>query len=437
MNYDQNWSGGRAKDGGGKDIAILLILLIFVLFGLASYVMFQKVADLGEQTRMLTERIAELEARLDKNPSPAYSSKWAPGEKDETLENQQGPELSSQGNSPSEQPAIEPRPVETLKVRPDGTFIEPQAGPGSGGHDKAASNETSRGALAPAAKSRQPDDPTSDTPARSLQPGTTEVTLDRCQRNGAEVVCDLEISSSSRHTKKIMISNRETLATDNTNATFRISSFQIGEMGDHQRYRSEAFVSRRLPVPVRFTFHNLPSDIDRLQSAQFNIDDKLFVFEQLKIDPGTTSLLARKRLLAKGAKEKSGTSDTASTSAFRNYRRVGDISVNLQYCVKGKRYFYCDLKLLNMGPFRTKVTVSKDKTFARTHANTVSRFTSVSAGSSGQQHHHQTAVFLRKGAPVSVRYFLFNPPAGVVDYKSMQFNIDGQKVTFENVALSS
>ncbi|WP_269583094.1 hypothetical protein [Roseibium sp. Sym1] len=431
MSYDNNWSGGRTSDRGLTEIAILIVLLVFVLFGLLFYFFYQQVNELGEKTTVLTERIAALESRLERSlpQGPAYTENWAPPDAQETPDAEAGVSQVPEQEPFQELSAVKPKAVDTLVVRPDGTMIDRPKPRGEEVAGKPSDTQAARVKSVKVKKGSPGDTMKPERDGGVARTGNTDVDVKQCSWEEQVVYCDLIVSTLSDDNRKILISNRDSFATDYKHATYRISSFQIGVLGDRQRFRSTAFFSRNMPLPVNFQFYGVPSDTAVFKRIQFNIDSTTFAFEDIKIS-GTGSNGRRSAKTSDGSKE-------IDAKAVHHKKTVGDVSVKLRYCFARKKKIFCDLTLTNLGFSTKEVVISKDKSFARSRQNIVRRFTSFSLLSTDERHHYHTRAYLKKGRPQVVRYHLFDPLPGITGYKSMQFNINGRTVLFENIAVGS
>lgn len=398
MSYDNNWSGGGTRDKGLTEIAVLLVLLVFVLFGLLFYFFYLRVSDLGEQNAVLTERIAALESRLERSipPAPAYTEKWSPPDPHQRSDEETEAAKATQKAPFTNLSGVAPKKVDTLRVRPDGKVIG-STPKDKGGSDRKASH--------------------------------TEVDIEKCWRDKQIVFCDLVVSTQSDDNRKIVIHNKDSFASGYDQATYRVSSFQIGVFGDRKRFRSTAFFSSNMPLPVQFQFYGVSADVAVFKTVQFNIDGRTFAFEDLKI--GEPEAPGRQIVKTSASAKRSG------AGPVRQKKTAGDITVDLQHCAARKKKVFCDLRLTNLGRSARQVVISKDKTFARSQRNTVRRFTSFSLLASDEVNHHHTRAYLKKERPQVVRFHLFDPLPTNAGYKSMQFNIDGQTIVFEDVAIGS
>lgn len=409
MSYDNNWSGGGTRDKGLTEIAVLLVLLVFVLFGLLFYFFYLRVSDLGEQNAVLTERIAALESRLERSipPAPAYTEKWSPPDPQQRSDEETEAAKATQKAPFTNLSGVAPKKVDTLRVRPDGKVIG-STPKDEGGSDRKATRMQG---------------------AQARKASHTEVDIEKCWRDKQIVFCDLVVSTQSDDNRKIVIHNKDSFASGYDQATYRVSSFQIGVLGDRKRFRSTAFFSSNMPLPVQFQFYGVSADVAVFKTVQFNIDGRTFAFEDLKI--GEPEAPGWQIVKTSASAKRSG------AGPVRQKKTAGDITVDLQHCTARKKKVFCDLRLTNLGRSARQVVISKDKTFARSQRNTVRRFTSFSLLASDEVHHHHTRAYLKKERPQVVRFHLFDPLPTNAGYKSMQFNIDGQTIVFEDVAIGS
>jgi len=437
MSYDNNWSGGGARDKGLKDVAIIAVLLGFVLFGLVIYFVYQQVSDLSEKTGVLVERIAALESRLEQpsTQEPAYVEKWTPVATQEAADPKTDTKKHSQKGPFIDFSSVKPKAVDTLSVRPDGTMIDTPKSPKLEGSGKAANVKTVRVKTVERNKTVLHGATQSEKRRSSTPHDDIDVEVRTCVREQQYVSCDLRVVTSVEEVRTIKISNRETFIVDYANGAYRVSSFQIGLTGDKQRFRANAPISRALPLDLRFQFYQAPNNMPVVKSAQFNIGGQTFAFQNLMVEKakqvdGANEAYTR-RVLAD-----TGEVNTSPPNGLRKHNvRTNGIGVDLLKCGARKNRVFCDLKLINLERSGRRVVVSKDKSFARSRQNTARRFTSFSLNSSDKKHLYHATVFLKKSAPQMVRFHLYAHEPDVAEYKSMQFNINGQRVVFENVAI--
>ena len=262
--------------------------------------------------------------------------------------------------------------------------------------------------------------------------GNIEARLLGCGDGDNFYYCDIELHNLGSKGRGILVSIENAyLKSDDYH--LKATSFSIGKVGEKLHHKFEAFISKGLPLTLRYRFE-VPFDrFNEADTVQFNVDAKNIVFDNIRVDGKWSVNQLQQSTDGSGA----AGSKTLQIQAFRHKKSVGDIAVDLEYCVVRKAHFYCDLRLINFGEDGREISISKDNTFVRTFENASYRFTSFSVGSSNNDTHHHINTYLHKGRPVKVRFHMYGSPKGVEEYKLMQFNIDGQNVVFEDVQMSS
>ncbi|MES0879615.1 hypothetical protein [Roseibium sp. SCP14] len=429
MNQQENWTGGRSSDRGMTEIAILLTLLIFVVFGFVFYFFYQQVADLTEQTRELTMRLTKLEQQAGNARAgglPVYTRKWSPSGANRSQDIKTENEKPSGGDNFAHYSSVPPKEINTLRVRPDGTVIDTSKKPGSAKAVETSSVPSLQVKTDDLNESPPRKVPTSEHVGPRQEIGNLGVEIRRCAREGLYIVCDLRVSTSSDLVKDVVISNRWSVVGDHKDAIFRVSSFQIGTLGEIQNYRSKAFLDRSLPLDVLFRFYSPSFSGSILKTVQFNIGGKAFAFEDVAID---------KIAGVNGPSQDLSNHVEASTEDHGKPITVGDIEVELLGCVDATSYLSCDVKVRNLGETGRDVVVSYGDSFARDPENAVFLSTSFSVGKNSHKQHHRLKVYLSKTSPLMLRYRFYNPPEDVSSLTTAQFNIDGNKFSFSNVEL--
>lgn len=259
-----------------------------------------------------------------------------------------------------------------------------------------------------------------------------EARLLGCGDGGNFYYCDIELHNLGSKGRGIQVSY-ENAYLESGDYHLKATSFSIGKAGEKLHHQFEAFISKGLPLTLRYRF-DVPFDrLDEADRVQFNIDERRIAFNNIRVD-GKWSVNQPPQ---GGSSSGSPGSKALQIQAFRHKKSVGNIAVDLQYCVARRTHLYCDLRLINFGEGGREVSISKDNTFVRTFENASYRFTSLSVGRSKNEAHHHVKTYLHKGRPVLVRFRMYGSPKGVDEYKLIQFNIDGQNVVFEDVQTSS
>lgn len=427
MNQQENWTGGRSSDRGMTEIAILLTLLIFVVFGFVFYFFYQQVADLTEQTRVLTMRLTKLEQQAGNARAgslPVYTRKWSPSVTDQPQNMQTENGKMSGGDNFAHYSAVPPKEINTLSVRPDGTVFGTSRRPGSAKALETSSDPSLQTKTDDLNESPQHNVQTAERVSPRQEIGNLGVEIRRCAREDLYIICDLRVSTSSDLVKDIMISNRWSVVVDHKNAIFRVSSFQIGTLGDFQNYRSKAFLDRSLPLDVLFRFYSPSFSGSILKTVQFNIGGKAFAFEDVAIEE-----IARAKVQSRGNSKRGMAPKDKSVNAAT----IGDIEVDLLGCRDAMSYLSCDVKVSNLGANGRNVVVSYGDTFVGDSKNVVFLSTSFSVGMKSDRQHHRLEVYLSKTAPLILRYRFYNPPADAALLMTAQFNIDGEEFVFRDI----
>jgi hypothetical protein len=430
MNDVKKWTGGRSSDKGVAEVVILLTLLIFVVFGFVFYFFYQKVIELTEQVASLQQQVGELTnnpQRLE-NPEkggdfqPVYIEKWAPPGSSSPVEEKtvtaSDDKQERQGDSFKSAPSVTPKEVSTVSVRPDGTIV---------GMPKSADPNKASKKIDFAGKSTTSQS-AGHKAADEMVIGDIKVRLKNCEWKELYLYCDLRIRSATEVVREIVLDNKGSFVTGKDGAVRRVSSFRVGLMGDRQNYRSTATISRSLPLDVQFSFY-LPKHADfETRKVQFNIAGSAFEFDGMAFNRMTRVVTPT---------DQAEETQTVNRPAAGRVQTFDNILVELKHCAERQMYLYCDLNLNYLGYWERDIVISKDNSFVRTPDHASYRVTSFSFGTSGEKTHHQTKTNLRTGQSVIVRFRLYDPPSGIQEFETMQFNIDGQKVVFEDVRVGS
>jgi hypothetical protein len=289
MNQQENWTGGRSPDRGMTEIAILLTLLIFVVFGFVFYFFYQQVADLTEQTRVLTMRLTKLEQQAGNARAsglPVYTRKWSPSganrSRDIKTNNEKpsggAPNLDEVRQISDMQKELQAQ-VSNLAERLDDLAVDPFV----------QNLEEIQRKVEQLDRPIQVEGPLNTsvaTGSERIKVGNDiQVSLVSCANKMMYLYCDIQLKNLGSRGRKIEVGNEYTFLADYSGRVFSISSFTFGiSDGEEVRDKSGVFVSKARPVKLRFRFYDPPSGIPALASANFSIDGTTFPFEQILVE---------------------------------------------------------------------------------------------------------------------------------------------------------
>ncbi|WP_298815908.1 hypothetical protein [uncultured Roseibium sp.] len=432
MNQEEKWTGERAKGREAMEIAILATVLVLALFGLAMYLFFQKLSNLSEQTELLSSRIAALEQQLVQSYQPSESQVVTRAEPESAAKTatHQNPHEELTGRWSS----IEPKKIETFKVRPDGTIIETRRAPTSK-QGEGLSNFGTKKVNSISADVADPGNaPRSDPGNTGLKIGSTIVDVQRCTKTAKIINCEVKILLDGESLKDVVISNKGTFAVGFDNAKYRVSSFQTEQQDDRQYNRSKVSLIDGVPLNVRFQFQSVPSTLPALQSLHFNIGGNTFVFGSIMVD-------LEQGISPSAIDEGRDFAEHDLSYTFRPFFDtvggpvvIGDVEANVLGCGDARSYFFCDLLLTNQGPSGRSISVSYENSLLRDENDTVLPATSFSIGKVGHKLHHNYQAFLSVAHPLTLRFRFYNPQTKIQGLKGAEFNVDGEVFEFRSAA---
>lgn len=310
MDYENKENQFQKRGNLFLEISAIMIFVLLILFAGVVYHFYTEVNRLYDDKQELLGRInmlehrfaaAQIEGRLNSLRDEAGGLRYRLSvltEKLDALTDQESPERLNQlhqrvaelerivetaGNLPLDK-GVARREADTLRVRQDGAIKAPL--------DGAAAEGRNEGKTYSRVKVRQiyengqikPRQAQTSYYGAGVNGHGLKATLSTCSVRHSSVFCSLRVSSVRSLARKIVFSNSATFAVGYEGNTHRRSSFKIGALGDTQNYKATASLFGHYPIDVEFEFHDVPEDVTGFKSIQFNIDEHVFIFENVRLD---------------------------------------------------------------------------------------------------------------------------------------------------------